>query len=458
MGKAQIFFKKPGMPIILSICVLLCTAGSILYTQMTLLDIEEALPITILQQERDISFLLQDFSELTHHIKLANMDPNTERLNTLNNKLKQVEKRIAMIRAAYHFNNLVRASAMHALANPAVTDIKTWLSSGLYGMSPTSPTVLNLIETRASDVMADMLTLYSDATENASTILQVQSDRIKKFRNSIFIMLLFLTIVAFFLVASINRLWRSEASLLRTKQDAEIANKAKSDFLANMSHELRTPLNSIIGFSEMLRTEIFGNLGSSANKEYVTFINGSGKHLLRLIDDILDLSKIEAGEETLSEENCNIVDIIDNCLEMVSGRLPKKSLSFPVFIQTDIPDLKADNLKLMQIILNLLSNAIKFTPEGGEISISVSLDNQNSIVFVIKDSGIGIPHRDLAKVMDPFGQSGNTETRYRDGTGLGLALVKSLIELHDGSVSLESEVGQGTAVTVRFPAYRTITS
>lgn len=243
--------------------------------------------------------------------------------------------------------------------------------------------------------------------------------------------------------------------LKESKSQAELANTAKSEFLANMSHELRTPLNSIIGFSEMLKEEMHGSLGRSENKEYVGFINGSGKHLLRLIGDILDLSKIEAGEEQLDEEWIDPREIINECTQIVSSRSITKQLSFPINIQAGIPLLHADRLKVIQILLNLLSNAVKFTPAGGEIRIDVFVNEVGSMTFRVQDTGEGISQDDLETVLEPFGQAGDVHTRRHDGTGLGLALVKSLTELQGGTVSLTSELGIGTEVLITFPPERT---
>ena len=175
------------------------------------------------------------------------------------------------------------------------------------------------------------------------------------------------------------------------------ASEAKSQFLANMSHELRTPLNSIIGFAQMLESEVFGSLGSKKNKEYAGYIHNSGKHLHNLIGDILDLSKIEAGEEILDEENTRIDQIFTECLEMVSQRATAKQISLISDIQQDIPLFYVDRLKVKQILLNLLSNSLKFTPENGEVSIAAFLDHYGSILFKVRDTGSGISPDDLEK-------------------------------------------------------------
>ncbi len=279
-------------------------------------------------------------------------------------------------------------------------------------------------------------------------------------------------ILVFFIVAGILALrgWRANRLLLKQvdasleeakyltilKDEAEKTSRAKSEFLANMSHELRTPLNPIIGFSQVLKDETFGPLGSDQNKEYVGIIHSSGVHLHKIIGDILDLSKIEAGEEDLVEEKVEIVEVFEECKVMMSDRLAKKQLTFLTKTVPGVPPLWADRLKVKQILLNLLSNAIKFTPENGSISVDAQLTEQRSIQIIVRDTGVGIAPNDIKRILEPFGQSGETYTRSYDGAGLGLALVSSLVDMHEGTLEIESELGEYTLVTVKFPPERTV--
>ena len=238
------------------------------------------------------------------------------------------------------------------------------------------------------------------------------------------------------------------------KNRAEKANRAKSEFLANMSHELRTPLNSILGFSQLLQSETFGPVGSQTNKEYVQIILESGTHLHHIIGDILDLSRIEAGEKDFFEETLDMEEIVGECIEMMSDNVTRKKLSLHTEFDSGLPLFQGDRLKVKQILLNLLSNSVKFTPEGGEIEVKVSLNDKRAMVLSVKDTGIGITEADQKIILDPFCQGGKTFTRSFAGTGLGLTLVKALTELHGGSLLLESKVGVGTTVTTTFPPER----
>ena len=251
---------------------------------------------------------------------------------------------------------------------------------------------------------------------------------------------------------------KSQEYLLSAKEEAEIANRAKTEFLANMSHELRTPLNSILGFSEMIQREIIGPIGDPRYGDYATSINVSGSHLLEVITDILDISKIEANEAQLDESRIDIRKAINDCLKIVRERANSVEVTLTVDIPEDTPLLFADERRIKQIMLNLLSNAVKFTPPKGNVTVQAKLDSENRIRICVSDTGVGIPAKDLPTIAEPFTQAHNQAmTRgHQQGTGLGLSLVKSLTTLHRGKVSIESAVDEGTTVTIEFPPERTI--
>ncbi len=234
---------------------------------------------------------------------------------------------------------------------------------------------------------------------------------------------------------------------------AEAANQAKSEFLANMSHELRTPLNAINGFSEIMAAELFGPLGDERYKGYAHDIHNSGQHLLSLINDILDMAKIEAGKMTLHYEPVSLQEVCDDAVRLMRGRVEEAGLTLSVEAD-DVPAIEADQRGLKQVLLNLISNAVKFTPEGGAVVVALSRKGDDRVAVAVADTGIGIAAEDLARLAQPFEQVESQHSKTTQGTGLGLSLTKALIEMHGGRLAIESEPGRGTIVSFDLPIRR----
>ena len=243
----------------------------------------------------------------------------------------------------------------------------------------------------------------------------------------------------------------------RTADEAERANTAKSAFLAMMSHELRTPLSAIIGFAEMIEQQAMGPIGNAKYSAYATDIRESGQHVLGIINDILDLSKVEAGKETLQEQDVTVDGLIAGVRVLVEGRAREAGVRLMLDCPAGLPGVRADKRRLIQILVNLLSNGVKFTPEGGTVTLRCRATAESGIVFQAIDTGIGIAREDIPLALSVFGQIDNGTKLQAKGTGLGLPLAKALAELHGGTLDLESELGQGTTATLRLPAHRSVT-
>ncbi len=254
----------------------------------------------------------------------------------------------------------------------------------------------------------------------------------------------------------LSTLKKAELGLRKAKTEAERANNAKSDFLAHMSHELRTPLNSILGFSQLCKDQIFGALGHQKYLEYMEYIHASGAHLLEVISDILDLSKIEAGEMTINEKATPIGRAIGDAINWLEVQAAEKNIV--ISVETPRPDLvvRADPRICKQIFLNLLGNAVKFSHPDGIITVIYDINDDDAAFLRFEDQGVGIEMDELPRVLEPFGQARTGSQIAHGGTGLGLPLSKRLMELHGGRLDLESEPGEGTTVTITFPPARTV--
>ncbi len=256
------------------------------------------------------------------------------------------------------------------------------------------------------------------------------------------------------LLRNITQREEANAALLKAKEDAELANRSKSQFLAHMSHELRTPLNAILGFSEILQLQMHGDLGNPRYAEYVDDIHGSGELLLSMINDILDLSRVEAGKLELYEREIDPDTLITECQRFLRDRAVSRGITIQIGESIEGVMLFADERLVKQMLLNLLSNAVKFTPPDGTIHVFVTLDDAGDLRIAVADTGIGIAAEDIERVRRPFAQAHNVWQKTGEGAGIGLYLVESLIEAHGGSMHIASELGNGTIVTLRFPPSR----
>lgn len=263
---------------------------------------------------------------------------------------------------------------------------------------------------------------------------------------------------AMLLITDITELKAREAQLLGMRDAALRADQAKTRFLATMSHELRTPLNAILGFADVMRQEMFGQVGSPRYRQYLDDIHSAGKYLLGVISDVLDTARIQSGDMRLGDEPVEIGPIIRDCLGMVTDRARLGGVAVGAEYSADLPRFRADPVRLKQILTNLLTNAVKFTPSGGRVAVRADLDAEGRLAISVRDTGIGMSPDEITVALTPFGQIANPMTRTHDGTGLGLPLAKTLAELHGGELDIASTPGAGTSVTVTLPARRRVTA
>jgi signal transduction histidine kinase len=255
-----------------------------------------------------------------------------------------------------------------------------------------------------------------------------------------------------YITQDVTRQRQAEVALARAKSEADAANRSKTEFLANVSHELRTPLNAIAGFSDLLLEEKFGDLGHEAYRDYARVIRDSGEHLLDLINDLLDLSKVESGAASLRLDLVDMHNVVNSALRLVEDRARRDGLKVTVTMPVQSIEITADERKLRQILINLLSNAVKFTPKGGEIKIAGTRNPDGDVLLAVSDTGIGMTDNEAEIALERFGRVESLSRRGIDGAGLGLPLAKALVELHGGTLDLQSRPGEGTTVTVVLPS------
>ena len=252
-------------------------------------------------------------------------------------------------------------------------------------------------------------------------------------------------------VRDITHFKKAEEDLIKARAQAESANALKSDFLAKISHEVRTPLNAIIGFSDLMIEERFGRIDNDRYRGYLRDIRRSGTHVLDLVNDLLDISKIEAGKVDLEFDACDLNNVVSEAVAMTQPAANKERVIIRTSLSAAVPKVVADPRSIRQIVLNITSNAIKYTKQGGQVIVSTVYDENGEVVLRIRDTGVGMSEIDLARAMKPFQQVGNVREAHKQGTGLGLPLTKALVEANHGALSIDSAPGRGTKVSFTLP-------
>ncbi len=433
------------------------------YVQQSLSSIARDLPVTLLDQERDAETLIREMANLAWAIEFWRVQPSEATRERVRERLQVAVRRTELLRTNYNLDNLVGAAGMYAVARPALQDMERWFDEGAMGQPAGSPSAIWLMQARARDAEARLITLLGEGRGSARELLLAQEARLDRFSLGVALLTAFAALLVLGLVLLLYRQRvllelreETEVTLLAAMRSAEEANRAKSDFLANMSHELRTPLNAIIGFSTMIKDEMLGPVGQKRYRDYAADIHGSGEHLLAIISDILDLSKVEAGKMELVDAEFDAAEVMRAAIRLVREKAETDGLALILRPLEKPVKLHADRRAVLQMLLNLLSNAVKFT-ERGSVELAASLTPSGGLRFSVRDTGIGMTAAQLAKVLEPFYQVQNALTRDQPGTGLGLPLVDRLIRLQGGRLEIESQPGIGTTASIELPPSRVLT-
>ncbi len=442
------------------VLVVVGVMGLALYVQNALTSVARNLPVTLLEQERDAETMIRDIANLAWAIEVWQQEPGAPQRLRVASYLALARGSADMLRAKYNLDNMVGAAGMHAVASPALQDMGRWFTDGVPGQPADSPAVMALMQGRARDAETRLLALLEQSRAAAREILVSQERRIDRFANSVGLLTGFAALLVIGLVVVLLRQRRvlelkeqAELAALSAKRAAEEASRAKSDFLANMSHELRTPLNAIIGFSSIIRNEMLGAVTVPRYREYASDIHDSGEHLLAIINDILDLSKIEAGKFELAEMEFDADEIMTAAARLVRDKIERAQVVLQVEPLPQPVQLHADRRALLQVLINLLANAVKFTDKGS-IRLSGGVSEDGGFAYRVTDTGIGMTPGQIKIALQPFGQIQNSLTRAQPGTGLGLPLSDRLVRLHGGWLEIQSRPGEGTTVSVCLPAHR----
>ncbi|MCW0232619.1 MAG: ATP-binding protein [Ferrovibrio sp.] len=444
------------------VLLVLGAVGVALYVQNTLTSVARDLPVTLLDQERDAETMIREIANLAWAIEAWQRDPQGSGMTRVAAHLISARARAEVLRANYNLDNMVGAAGMHAVASPALQDLTRWLDEGVPGQPAGSPAVIALMQARARDAEMRLIALLEQSRAAAREMLQNQERRLDRFADGVGLLTAFAAMLLIGLVLLLFRERRvvdlkeqAELSALAAKRSAEEANRAKSEFLANMSHELRTPLNAIIGFSSIIRNEMLGAVNIPRYREYAGDIHASGEHLLAIINDILDLSKVEAGKYELAEQDFDADEIMSAAVRLVREKIERGHIQLQMRAPKGLVQLHADRRALLQVLINLLANAVKFTEEGS-IVLSGEITEGGGFAYSVTDTGIGMTPAQIKIALQPFGQIQNALTRAQPGTGLGLPLSDRMVRLHGGWLEIQSQPGHGTCVNVHLPPARVI--
>ena len=418
--------------------VLICGMGSLgIMTNLTLRSIEKNLPITLLKELNDLTFVIEDLAETVAVAEKFSLSVDAGDLKILKDEVRTTRENIVRVRESYVYDNLVKASAFHAVVAPAIADMETWLEEGVSGYEPQTKITAMLVLARIQDAYQSARLLIGKSRTNAQITLEKQRNRLDSFVRSVNMLLFLSFIICFSMVYLVYR-------LLEAQKAAEAANRAKSDFLANMSHDIRTPMNGIIGMTGLvLDTEL-----SSAQQSYLENIKNSADGLLGLLNDILDFSKIEAGQLLMERHDFSFPAMLDNIISMMT--FPAREKGLELFLEAETQELpafvKGDELRLRQILVNLIGNSIKFTKKGS-VTLKVTHEHQRNnklkLHFTVIDTGIGIAADKTEAIFSSFSQADSSTSRNYGGTGLGLSISRQLVEMMDGKIWCESREAQG---------------